>query len=97
MKKLIIILLAGIIFTGCKKEPLMTVTYPETKKVDSTDVYFGTEIKDPYRWLEDDRSDETAAWVKSQNDVTFGYLNKIPFKTDIKNRLEKIWNFEKIG
>ncbi|MDP2089225.1 MAG: prolyl oligopeptidase family serine peptidase [Flavobacteriaceae bacterium] len=97
MKKLIILFLVGISFTACKNEPLMTVTYPETKKVDSTDVYFGTEIKDPYRWLEDDRSDETAAWVKSQNEVTFGYLNNIAFKADIKNRLEKIWNFEKIG
>ena len=75
----------------------MTVTYPETKKVDTVDVYFGTAIKDPYRWLEDDRSEETGAWVKAQNEVTFGYLNAIPFKNELKNRLEQIWNFEKVG
>lgn len=98
MKQLIAILLAGIVLTGCKKEePFMTVTYPETKKVDSTDVYFGTEVKDPYRWLEDDRSEETGAWVKAQNEVTFGYLNAIPFKNQLKKRLEEIWNFEKVG
>ena len=75
----------------------MTVTYPETKKVDTVDVYFGTAIKDPYRWLEDDRSEETGAWVKAQNEVTFGYLNAIPFKNELKNRLEQLWNFEKVG
>lgn len=73
------------------------VTYPETKKVDTVDVYFGTEVKDPYRWLEDDRSAETADWVKAQNEVTFGYLDKIPYRKNIKERLEKLWNYEKIG
>ena len=98
MKNLVILLVVGILLTACKKEePLMTVTYPETKKVDTVDVYFGTAIKDPYRWLEDDRSEETGAWVKAQNEVTFGYLNAIPFKNELKNRLEQIWNFEKVG
>ncbi len=75
----------------------MSLTYPETKKVDAVDVYFGTEMPDPYRWLEDDRSPETEAWVKAENKVTFGYLNKIPYREDIKQKLEKIWNYEKIG
>jgi prolyl oligopeptidase len=97
MKKIIILLIAVILFTACKEEPLMTVTYPETKKVDTVDVYFGTNVNDPYRWLEDDRSAETEAWVKAQNEVTFGYLNQIPFKNELKERLEKIWNFEKVG
>ena len=98
MKNLVILLVVGILLTACKKEePLMTVTYPETKKVDTVDVYFGTAIKDPYRWLEDDRSEETGAWVKAQNEVTFGYLNAIPFKNELKNRLEQLWNFEKVG
>lgn len=98
MKNLMILLVVGILFTACKKEePLMTVTYPETKKVDTVDVYFNTQVKDPYRWLEDDRSEETSAWVKAQNEVTFGYLNAIPFKNELKNRLEQIWNFEKVG
>ena len=71
--------------------------YPETKKVDTVDTYFGTEVPDPYRWLEDDRSAETEAWVKAENKATFGYLDKIPFKDEIKQKLEKIWNYEKIG
>ncbi|MDV7137732.1 prolyl oligopeptidase family serine peptidase [Maribacter sp. TH_r10] len=75
----------------------MTVNYPTTHKTDSVDTYFGTEVKDPYRWLEDDRSPETEAWVKEQNTTTFGYLEKIPFRADLKNRLEKLWNYEKLG
>ena len=79
-----------------KKEPII-VNYPTTKKADAVDTYFGTEIKDPYRWLEDDKSPETEAWVKEQNKVTFGYLEQIPFREALKNRLEKLWNYEKIG
>lgn len=82
--------------TTPKKEPII-VNYPATQKVDTVDTYFGTEVKDPYRWLEDDRSPETEAWVKQQNASTFGYLDKIPFREDLKNRLEKLWNYEKVG
>ncbi|SDK81016.1 prolyl oligopeptidase [Salinimicrobium catena] len=71
--------------------------YPETKKVDTVDTYFGTEVKDPYRWLEDDRSAETETWVKAQNEVTFDYLQKIPFREELENRLSALWNYEKIG
>lgn len=71
--------------------------YPETKKGETVDVYFDTNVNDPYRWLEDDRSDETAAWVAAQNKVTYGYLEQIPFRDALKNRLEKLWNYEKIG
>ncbi len=81
---------------SCNKQTKNPVQYPETKKADSTTVYFGETVKDPYRWLEDDRSDETAAWVKAQNNVTFAYLDKIPFRNSLKERLEKIWNYEKI-
>ena len=73
----------------------MSLKYPQTKKVNTVDTYFGTEISDPYRWLEDDRSKETEAWVKAQNEVTFNYLNKIPFRENFKKRLEEIWNYEK--
>lgn len=101
MKKLFIPMFVVATLVSCKKEDkpeeVVQVTYPETKKVDTVDVYFGTEIKDPYRWLEDDKSEETAAWVQSQNDVTFGYLDKIPFRNQIKQRLEDLWNYEKIG
>ena len=80
-----------------KNKQSLEVKYPVTQKVDVVDTYFGTEINDPYRWLEDDRSDETAAWVAAQNEVTFGYLDKIPCRNQIKNQLEEIWNYEKIG
>lgn len=82
--------------TATKKEPI-AVNYPETMKADSSHIYFGTEVKDPYRWLEDDRSTETEAWVIAQNKVSFGYLEKIPYRDELKNRLEKLWNYEKLG
>ena len=71
------------------------IEYPVTKKGDVVDTYFGTKVPDPYRWLEDDRSEETAAWVKEQNKVTFGYLETIPYREEIKSRLQKMWNYEK--
>ena len=73
------------------------IKYPETKRVDQVDDYFGIKVADPYRWLEDDNSEETAAWVKAENKVTFGYLEKIPFRNKIKERLEKIWDYPKYG
>jgi len=73
------------------------VNYPSTKKDTTATTYFETDIKDPYRWLEDDRSEETKTWVKNQNKITFNYLDKIPFRDTIKNRLEELWNYEKIG
>lgn len=92
--------MAVLILAACqseKKRDPIVVNYPETKKVDTANTYFGTEVQDPYRWLEDDRSAETEAWVKTQNKVTFGYLDSIPFRDDLKNRLEKLWNYEKLG
>ncbi|MDX1767907.1 MAG: S9 family peptidase, partial [Arenibacter troitsensis] len=71
--------------------------YPNTKKVDAVDSYFGIKIHDPFRWLEDDRSPETENWVKQQNETTFNYLDKIPFRKELKKRLEQLWNFEKLG
>lgn len=73
------------------------MNYPTTKTVDTVDTYFGVEVKDPYRWLEDDRSSETEAWVASQNQTTFEYLDKIPYRKDIKDRLSSLWNYKKIG
>ncbi|KJD36659.1 prolyl endopeptidase [Tamlana sedimentorum] len=76
---------------------ILRMKYPNTEIKNITDTYFGFEVEDPYRWLEDDMSTETAAWVEAQNTVTFSYLNKIPFRKNIKNRLEKLWNYEKIS
>src|SRR5690606_14846136 len=59
------------------------------------DNYFGKNVKDPYRWLEDDRSTETADWVGRQNEATQKYLSKIPFRENIKKRLTQLWNYEK--
>ena len=73
------------------------IKYPATKKIDKVDVYFGNSIPDPFRWLEDDRSAETAEWVKEQNKVTFDYLAAIPFRNTIKARMEKLWNYEKVS
>ncbi len=73
------------------------ISYPQTKKGETVDVYFDTKVNDPYRWLEDDRSAETATWVKAENEVTYGYLSQIPYRDAIKNRMEKLWNYEKIG
>lgn len=73
------------------------IEYPETRKGDVVDVYFGDSIADPYRWLEDDRSPETEAWVKAQNKVTFDYLNKISYQGQISKQLEEMWNYEKIS
>ena len=100
MKKLIVLSMASILFFACEiteKKETIAVSYPNTKKVDSVDTYFRTKVKDPYRWLEDDRSKETEAWVKEENEATFGYLEKIPFREALKKRLEKLWNYEKLG
>ncbi len=93
-------------FTACqngkenqseKKENAMALNYPETKKVDTVDNYFGTEIKDPYRWLEDDQHEETKDWVKAENKVTFDYLDQISYQKELENRLTALWDYEKIG
>ncbi len=100
MKKTILVVFSFALVIGCKEENkrnAMVLEYPETQKVDTVDNYFGTEVNDPYRWLEDDMSDETAAWVKAQNEVTFGYLDQIPFRKDINNRLTELWNYEKVS
>lgn len=71
------------------------LNYPDTKKVDTVDNYYGTKVPDPYRWLEDDNSQETAKWVEKQNELTQNYLSQISFRDDIKERLTEIWNYEK--
>lgn len=69
--------------------------YPESKRIDHFDEYFGVKVHDPYRWLEDENSSETKNWIDQQNQVTFGHLENIPFRNDIKVRLEQLWNFER--
>lgn len=92
--------LAALFLTACQENSNkrnINVNYPETAKQPVTDNYFGEELTDNYRWLEDDRSKETEAWVKAQNEVTYDYLNKIPYRDQIKDRLRTLWNYEKLG
>lgn len=74
-----------------------SLQYPQTRKIDHTDNYHGTVVADPYRWLEDDNSKETAAWVEAQNKVTFTYLESIPYRSKLKQRLEALYNYPKIS
>lgn len=101
MKKLTLAALSAFVLFGCQKEPKsdspVTVdAYPVTKKVDTVDTYFGVEVPDPYRWLEDDMSEETASWVKDQNEVTFAYLDNIPYREKLKKRLEELFDYERV-
>ena len=94
--KTLLILSAGLMILSCtqKQEKLV---YPTTEKKIVTDNYFGTDVDDPYRWLEDDRSAETEAWVKEQNKVTFNYLDQISYRDALKDELSEIWNYEKLS
>lgn len=89
------------VLAGCAPEPEVEqkmaaqIQYPTTVRGNVMDEYFGTAVADPYRWLEDDRSAETEAWVKAQNDVTFAYLEQIPMRESIKQRLTELWNYER--
>jgi len=85
-----------LLVISCQSK-IPSVEYPITEKKEVIDTYFGVEVVDNYRWLEDDRSDETAQWVEEQNEVTFGFLNQIPLREQLKNRLEKVWNYEKLS
>ncbi|MEZ4971342.1 MAG: prolyl oligopeptidase family serine peptidase [Flavobacteriaceae bacterium] len=100
MKQPILISLAALLLLACgttQKKDTIILKYPNTKTVDSVDTYFGIKIQDPFRWLEDDRSPETENWVKQQNETTFNYLDQIPFRKELKKRMEQLWNFEKLG
>ncbi|WP_234408964.1 hypothetical protein [Marinilabilia salmonicolor] len=94
---IIVALLAMATLFSCKDKGPDTPEYPATKKVDTVDVYYGTEVADPYRWLEDDQSEETKDWVQRQVKVTNKYLSEIPFRDKIKERLTEVWNYEKQG
>ncbi len=72
-------------------------TYPQAKKVDQVDDYHGVKVADPYRWLEDPDAPDSRAWIEAQNKLTFGFLDRIPERAKIKDRLTKLWNYEKYG
>ena len=89
---LIVCLVAGI-----SQQMIKTNNYPEARKSDQMDDYHGVKVADPYRWLEDLDSAETRAWVEAENKLSFGFLESIPQRTPIKERLTKLWNYEKYG
>ena len=101
MKKLLLVAIVLSLFVSCKNETetlkTISVDYPKTNKIEVIDTIFGKAVSDPYRWLEDDRSAETEAWVKAENEATYGYLDNIPYREELKERLTKLWNYEKIG
>ncbi len=94
MKK---IFFAVLVISSLLRVGYAQLVYPKTKTVSQTDNYFGKMVTDPYRWLENDKSEETEAWVKEQNKVTYDYLAQIPFRQKIKERLTELWNFEKMS
>ncbi len=97
MKKLVSSIFIASVVSQAVNAQTNQMNYPTTNKKEVIDVYFNTKIADPYRWLEDDRSAETAAWVTAQNNVTFAYLDQIPYRNQLKKQLTEKWNYEKIG
>jgi len=96
MKQTWLYLLTATIIMGCTTQQ-ERLKYPETMKQDVVDDYFGTKVADPFRWLEDDNSAETKSWVEEQNNVTFGYLEQIPFRNALNERFTEVWNYPKMG
>src|SRR5690606_35697122 len=109
MKAITGILACSALFAACSNEQQQTqktidpvenirlMPYLETKKTEIKDKFFGTEVIDPYRRLEDDRAEDTKAWIIEENKVTEDYLSQIPYRDAIKKRLEKLWNYEKFS
>jgi prolyl oligopeptidase len=88
----------GLAFAAfCATASAQRLQYPVTKKVEQIDTYFGVKVADPYRWLEQENAPETARWVAEQNQLTFGYLESIPYRRQVRDRLEKLYNYAKYG
>ena len=91
------IALAIMIPTVAAAQGTGPLKYPDSRRADTVETLHGRAVPDPYRWLEDPNSAETKAWVEAQNRVTFGYLEEIPARAAIKDRLTKLWNYERYG
>jgi prolyl oligopeptidase len=99
-KRLFVLAIIPLFFflNTCKKEQSLSqpeLIYPETKKVDVKDDYFGTIVPDPYRWFEDTGSEDVKAWIEAENEVTFSYLEQIPFREKIRQRLTELYDYPK--
>ncbi|MDX9920193.1 MAG: prolyl oligopeptidase family serine peptidase [Paludibacter sp.] len=95
MKTLLKMSLPLLVMTACNTQPKLN--YPDTAREDVTDTYFGTEVAEPYRWLENDTSAATGQWVIAQNELTYSYLDNIKFRPGLKERLTKIYDYPKYG
>ncbi len=100
MKKFLLFALAAAMTACQQNSPKTAITmlpYPDTQRGDVADNYHGTTVADPYRWLEDADSPQTAEWVKAQNEVTFDYLSQIPYRDAVRKRLTELWDYPKNG
>ncbi len=95
MKKILIFVLVAIIFASCKNQK--TMVYPTAKKVNAADTFFGTVVPDPYRWMENENDPDLKKWIDEENKLTFGFLEKIPYRKQIFNRLKQLYNYEKFS
>ena len=86
-----------IVIAGCRQPSSPKMSYPDTKKGDVVDDYFGTKVADPYRWMEDLDSADVAAWITAQNQVTSDYLAKLPMRERFKQRITELWNYPKVS
>jgi prolyl oligopeptidase len=87
----------GFVVAAPVGQAMQKIEYPKTRRVDQVDDYHGTKVEDPYRWLEDDHSEETRAWVEAENRVTFDYLSKLPQREPLRGRLTELWNYPRYG
>jgi prolyl oligopeptidase len=89
----------AVLAAGCQtqKDKAITIVYPQTSTVDSADVYFGTRVPDPYRWLENDTAAATANWVSAERKTTENYLAQIPFRSGIKKDLTSLYNYSRMS
>ncbi|MAW59264.1 MAG: S9 family peptidase [Planctomycetes bacterium] len=96
---IVLLTTAALGLIGCAQPGITSgeLTYPLTATVDQVDVYHGVEVSDPYRWLEDLDGPATREWIEAQNELTYSYLDEIPFRSAIRDRLEELWNYEKFG
>lgn len=93
----LLIALISTIGLSCSQGPSNQIDYPQTAQVDQVDDYHGTEVRDPFRWLEDMNSAETRSWIEQQKAITDGYLQQLPEKERIADRLTELWNYEKFS
>ncbi|KAB2810200.1 prolyl oligopeptidase family serine peptidase [Phaeocystidibacter luteus] len=96
MKGKFLIPISALAVVACTQNEKNSM-YPDTRKGDVVDEYFGTQVEDPYRWLEDDMSEETADWVARQNEVSFAFLDSIPYRQALVDRITELWNYEKFS